>query len=351
MGFCLSSLAYAQSAPAQSAAESRAIFYAGPEAGFDPVTASDPELAHYGFPPRPDQSQPTLYGHWKKMVTANQKRLTNLTVQTTRIINGTARNRRDGETVGNVTATSSENWSGYAVTAANGTFTANNSYVLAEWSVPGVGVDNCAYAPYASSQWVGFDGAFFSADVLQVGTATNACPTSYVAWYEWYTTGCTSSSATLPCYQTNISMAINPGDLVLAEVWYTTAAPNGHAFIEDYTSQQSASIGFSQPLGSSGSAYLGNTVEWVVERPGLVGGGIEDLANYVSVPMNFTYAYDGASYFYPEDFPSGATSYAITMTCPTWNPSSLCPSTQELSYPEMFGMSSLWFYDVAPAYQ
>jgi hypothetical protein len=96
-------------------------------------------------------------------------------------------------------------------------------------------------------------------------------------------------------------MAINPGDLVLAEVWYTTAAPSGHAFIEDSTSQQSASIGFSQPLGSNGSAYLGNTVEWVVERPGLVGGGIENLANYVSLPMNFTYAYDGAGYFYPEN--------------------------------------------------
>jgi len=343
---CFSSRALAQQAPGSS---SSPIFYPGPPAGFDPVGASDQELALYGFPPRPDQSQPTLYAHWQKVVNPSVTRLTNLPVQATNIINGTSLGRRDQGAVGNTTATTSNNWSGYAVTAANGTFRANNSFVIAEWMVPAVGRDNCSYAPYAASQWVGFDG-FGSADVLQAGTAITACGSSYVAWYEWFTSGCTGSSGSLPCYQTNVSIPISPGDLVTTEVWYTTAAPNGHAYIVNYTTQQSTSVGFNQPSGSPGSAYVGNSAEWVVERPGLVGLGLENLANYLTVPMNFAYAYNGSSYYYPSSSPSGTTIYNITMTCPPWNPSSACSFTG-LSYALLSGTYTLWFADEGAAEQ
>jgi hypothetical protein len=348
-------VSFAASAPAQKESgqtpgASGPVFYTAPPAGFDPLTAADSELADYGIPPRPDQSEPDLYARWAKMVTAPQTRMTNLTVQTTNVINSTAANRRDRKTAGNTTSTNTDNWSGFAITAPNGTFKANDSFILAEWVVPAIGVDNCSYSPYASSQWVGFDGAFISGDVLQAGTAETACGTSYVAWYEWYTSGCTSSSGSLPCYQTNVSLPISPGDVVSAEVWYTTSSPYGHAYIVNYTAQQSASVGFNQPSGSSGSGYQGNTAEWVVERPGLVGGSLENLANYLSVPMNFAYAYNGSSYYYPASAPSGTTIYDITMTCPPWNPTSAC-TYDGLSYALPSGTYTLWFDDEGAAEQ
>ncbi|MGB9234078.1 MAG: G1 family glutamic endopeptidase [Terriglobales bacterium] len=49
-------------------------------------------------------------------------------------------------------------------------------------------VDNCSDKPYVMSEWIGFDGANNGA-VLQAGTASTACSTSFVAWYEWFILG------------------------------------------------------------------------------------------------------------------------------------------------------------------
>jgi len=329
------------------------IIFSEPPAGFDPVTAADSELAENGYPPRPALSDPG-YAAWHRMVTAPQKRLSNLTVQTTNKVNGGARGRLDREATANSVSSSSNNWSGYVVTAPNGTFTSNDSYVYAEWVVPAAGVDSCGGETYASSQWVGFDG-WTSGDVLQAGTAITACGASYVAWYEWFTPGCTANSASLPCYQWNFSLAVNPGDRVSTEVWYTTAAPHGHAYMVNYSTQQSASMAFNQPSGSTGSGYVGNDAEWIVERPGQTVGNtttLDDLADYVAVAMNTAHAsnYNGL-FFYPSSVPSGSTIYNVTMTCPTWTPSSSCPSTTGLSYADLYGTWTLWFYDEGPAYQ
>jgi hypothetical protein len=43
--------------------------YPQPPQGFDPLSASDAELAKYGFPPRPDRrNAPALYDQWRRMV-------------------------------------------------------------------------------------------------------------------------------------------------------------------------------------------------------------------------------------------------------------------------------------------
>src|SRR5271156_1740783 len=45
--------------------------YAPPPAGFDPVKATDEELADWGFPPRPDQTLfPEEYANWVRVRTA-----------------------------------------------------------------------------------------------------------------------------------------------------------------------------------------------------------------------------------------------------------------------------------------
>jgi Peptidase A4 family len=213
-----------------------------------------------------------------------------------------------------------------------------------------MGADKCADKPFDSSWWVGFDGAF-NGDVLQAGAAMTACTATYVVWYEWFESGCTSSSATLPCYQTNLSLAVHPGNYLAVEVWYTTAAPNGHAYVLNYTTGKSVSVGFNQPSGTA--TYQGTSVEWIAERPGLVtssGTTLTNLANYVALGSDVDYAYDGTHYYYPSSAPSGDTIYDITMTCPPWNPSSACTSTTGISWPYIPGGWAMWTFDEGPAY-
>jgi hypothetical protein len=336
MGALLSSLANAQ------------VFYAAPPAGFDPTKASPAELDRYGLPPRPDPSKAVPYAAWLHLVTAPQTRIENPTVEITNIVNGPARDLKvQGKIKGNVSGTSS-NWSGVAITNPSNAFTANNSAVYSEFVMPKMGVDNCTYGKYYFSWWVGFDGDG-SGDVLQAGAASTACTPSYVLWYEWFESGCTSSSATHPCNQTNFKgIPVTAGDWVGVEVWYTTASPQGHAYVLNYTTQKSVTIGFSQPSGTA--TYDGNSVEWIAERP-TVGGSLADLADYLGQGSVSDYAYDGTNYYYPDSAPAADTIYDLTMTCPTWNPSSACTSTTNISYPIVPGNATLWTIAEGPAVQ
>ena len=43
-----------------------------PPAGFDPISASDEDLAYHGFPPRPNQNtEPKAFATWSKAMKAN----------------------------------------------------------------------------------------------------------------------------------------------------------------------------------------------------------------------------------------------------------------------------------------
>src|ERR1700757_4782564 len=47
-----------------------------PPAGFDPIAASDEELAYHGFPPRPNQTtEPKAYATWAKAMKASKVRV------------------------------------------------------------------------------------------------------------------------------------------------------------------------------------------------------------------------------------------------------------------------------------
>ena len=318
------------------------VAYPQPPANLNPLSASDAVLEQNGYPPRPDAvNAPSAYARWQKMVSA--RRVANSVMQATTIYNGPAQHVLAGRSIANGTvSTTSTNWSGYAVTGASGTFAHNKSFIFAEWIVPvaqqAFGVCN-GFWDY-SSQWDGFDG-FGSGDVLQAGTEADAfCSASgkstfYSSWIEWY-----------PFAETRVSVpAVQPGDLMSAEVWYTTSAPFGHAYLVNYTLNQAQSYAFNPP---SGTIFQGNSAEWVEERPG-ISSGLADLTNYVADPFNITYAYNQTSFFYPGSSPAGTTIYAIRMTCPPWTPSSACSSTTTISTPHLYGLDTLWFYDSGPA--
>ena len=57
--------------------------YAPPPAGFDPIKATDEELADWGFPPRPDQTLfPEEYANWVRVRQALKTRIIPHLVQT-----------------------------------------------------------------------------------------------------------------------------------------------------------------------------------------------------------------------------------------------------------------------------
>ena len=332
----LPSLAMAQDAPSPEGAATNqtnvpgVLAYTQPPSGFDPLTASDAELAQSGFPPRPDpQNAPDAYALWQKLVSTPQTRITNPDLQPTKTYHRPAQNlSSQGESVADGAASyTSSNWSGYAISAANGTFEVNNAAVYAEYVVPIAqqAFGTCSGSWEYSAQWIGFDG-FGSNDVLQAGTEANAfCQgsgkrTAYFALYEWYPNG---------AYKI-LNFKVKPGNVMGAEVWYTTASPSGHLYIIDYTTQKSVTIGFNPP---SGTSFAGNSVEWVVERPSL-GAGYTTLAHYVASPFNNTYALVNGAYYYPGSSPAG-TIYNITMVS----------GTTPISIVNLYGNSTLWFYN------
>jgi hypothetical protein len=153
----------------------------------------------------------------------------------------------------------SGNWSGYAVTGADGSVTD----VRGSWTVPTVTCSAGAPDQFSAS-WVGIDG-FNSNTVEQIGIEADCVSgkAEYSAWYEFY-----------PHWPFTINtVSVRPGDQMVAEVSYgakgqftvtltnTTAQP-----------QQFFSTSTKMPQAKLSSA------EWIVEAPW--SSGILPLADF-----------------------------------------------------------------------
>jgi hypothetical protein len=156
-----------------------------------------------------------------------------------------------------VSLTASTNWSGYAVTASNGSVT----FVSGSWTVPTVSGTGTAY----SSNWVGIDG-FSSNTVEQLGTeqdVVNGTP-EYSAWYEMY-----------PAYPVTISGTVKPGDKITA----TVTANSSTSFtltLSDSSWTSSFQKTLSMPRGYKGAL---SSAEWIEEAPSS-NSGVLPLADF-----------------------------------------------------------------------
>ena len=160
----------------------------------------------------------------------------------------------------------SSNWSGYAVTGADGSVTD----VKGSWIVPAI-QGSCGTANSYSSFWVGIDG-FSSNTVEQIGTDSdchNGVPT-YYAWFEFY-----------PHPSFTISLSIKPGDVISANVHYGGAG-KFTVSLQDVTTGRSFSTSVKMSNARRSSA------EWIAEAPS--SGGVLPLANFGTADygMNYT---------------------------------------------------------------
>lgn len=151
----------------------------------------------------------------------------------------------------------SSNWSGYAVTGANGSI----SEADGSWTVPAV---QCSSGSQYSSFWVGIDG-FNSNSVEQTGTDSDCSSGTpqYYAWYEFY-----PHSAFLIT-----RITVHVGDSMTAKVTFS-----GRTFTVTLTD---ASTGLSFQTSSRTKAER-SSAEWIAEAPSS-SGGVLSVADFGTV--------------------------------------------------------------------
>ncbi len=304
----------------------------------DADSLSDSALARYGLPPRPDRIRhPEIYRVWMDLYQAARERVTTtaptLTVSNTYHVPMQTKLPKTGKKESNGTiATTSPNWSGFVISDPNNTFS-QNMVVVAYYNAPGVEPCPRLGPRMWSSYWVGIDGGGASSgDVLQVGTSSDQdCPQGandhalYYAWLEWYPAAALIADRQVP---------IVPGDSMFICV---AAVYNRYVVtVRSMTRHKTLSWVFTPPAGTQ---LIGDTIEWVVERP-QVNGATTNLAPYTRSGWRMEAYKQETTVYRPSLSPTG-TSYAVTMVDPTINGPNQSVSTPVL-YPG-FTDDAGWF--------
>ena len=287
--------------------------------GFNPLEASDFELSIYGFPPRPDANlRPQAFASWSRAMSHSKTKVAPV-LQQTSLFHGPAQ-KVTAPQIAETTSTTSSNWSGVVdfsgATSYNSTSTFY--YVYSDYVVPVVKAATCNGVWEYSSSWIGIDG-YGSSDVLQAGTEADAScsgsttSTYYSAWYEWY-----------PYGEVRVSSApIAPGDNIFVEVWHTSST-QGYAYLVNENTGQYFDIGFT---AYPGHPLIGNSAEWVVERP-TVNGSLATLPTYTD---DVFYSGGAETENYTYFTPSYASAYLVSMTGASSHPSVIGPQAILLS--------------------
>jgi hypothetical protein len=311
-----------------------------PPANFNPLTASADELKAWGYPPRPGVSEgEAALVRWKEAVNpAFQRQVPDL-VRTDGVYHRQATGVKVLPGRSNGTAVSSSNWSGFALVPSSGA--AAYYSIAGRWTVPTVKQPKgtCSGGWDYSSQWVGL-GGFNDADLLQAGSAANVfCDIGnsipeYFPWLEWL------PESELVLYQNAANSTLfpfAPGDYLNVTVWATnfsgSASTTGNLHFIDVTQGWSVSLTFSA-ASVGGSEVTGNSAEWIVERTE-VNSTLATLPNYFADPWWYTIASDRNSVAHYPNNTGAATAYNITM---------LDDSNAPVSFVDVFGWDSLWFF-------
>jgi Peptidase A4 family len=329
---------YDQSAIVPTNVEGVRTFNAPPR-GFNALTASDEELATFGFPPRPNkQNDAAGYARWAKAMLASKVRW-NGQLQHTGAYSRPAELAHAPAGAG-ASATPGTlyyyNWSGFVNTNTLKKYNAKTSFytIWSEFNVPVVNQPSgsCDGGWDWEVSWNGIDGNQDQNALLQGGSSSEAyCSgktkkTAYFAWVEWW-----------PAYDILEEFTVNPGDDLYVVTW-DTSATQGYVYLVDETLGVSGTYGLT-PNGGAG--LIGNSAEYIVERPCCRGSNDYPLANYVwnfwaqSYADNFTQYNNGTS---PTNYPgsTAATNYLTYMVDDG--------DTQIISAPEAQGKYGIFFY-------
>ena len=283
-----------------------------PPEGFDPVAASNAELARYGFPSRPNPfargAMP--YAVWVRAMRAAKIRVEpQVRVTDRRHVPLIAAHRAGSVQAGTM---GSYNWSGeLLLSGATGYGASSYTEILAQWLVPAVQepVGSCAGYDVMAT-WVGIDGAAgTSSDVLQAGTegdtgCSNGVTTqNFYPWFEWY-----------PGYEYQITnFVVYRG----ASVFVVVQAVNPTTANVTFVNLQNNTYVVGQVTAPAGTSLKGSSAEWIVERPS-INNVLGTLADFGFEQMSSEIAYvasqiNTGNYDVPGAPQGGRTGSAVTM--------------------------------------
>jgi hypothetical protein len=223
--------------------------FPAPVTGFNPVTASDIDLARYGYPRRPDPvTEPGLRRLWDRAFTAKHTFVTAVLVEDKiwhTLPHGAPKKPGFGL---------AGNWAGGVVEVASLKLSPPQpaNMVFAEWTVPTIQPKPAESGSQTVGFWVGL-GGWGTSQVLQAGTAATISGSSvnYWAWTEWYPAGYVVSN-----------LAIKPGDVVSVLVC-APETDHGYVSMMNHRTGIAISAGVADPTGTN--PYDGSSVEWVIE--------------------------------------------------------------------------------------
>jgi len=275
--------------------------YAAPPKGFNPVTATDEELATYGFPPRPDkQVHPDQYAYWERAMNAAKIHWNGQLKPVPGGVRGMIPagspplpEAAQPETGPKQIQTN--NASGVIVSSGQKTFNKNSiENVIAEITVPTVefplATTACTGEGYIAVSSVGIDGFIFD-----TGHGYGFDPQLEGGVFEQATCSGDLYYFAVTGWQGNYNVAfnVNPGDVVYAEP-YTSGGSNSGVLLGNLTSGIYASYSVKT------SHIVGYTANWVVERPCCTGNEPIALANTSSIAFGGGFAYTAnQKFFYP----------------------------------------------------
>jgi hypothetical protein len=288
--------------------------YADRPKGFDPIMASNEELAAYGLPPRPPiEAGPKAFARWHKAMTAIAIRpaahLVAMPYSSTQMKPGKA---APIAASGAPTQYGSYNWSGVVLTNTQTVWNNNISFdqVSSVFNVPSAqppagACSNGITGPFYEVSWNGIDG-FSSGGLVQGGSLSFATCTAsgqngfYLGWVEWYPSYpileivCGTSPTVTAC-------PVFPGDDFYVVTYGVAGCADQTVFVEDITTGWAGAF----ELGwITGPCLVGSSAEWIVERPGLGSGGLGALANTVFDFFDYSYAFEGQG----REFYAGSSS-------------------------------------------
>jgi Peptidase A4 family len=230
-----------------------------PPRGFDPLEASPAELERHGFPALP--TNPHHLQRYRRLMRELKGRF--------HYVPPTFRERRFRAGV-----ETSNTWSGGTVFAPPG---GSFQWIQGDWAVPYVAAINQNEWEYMSS-WIGIDNANpcqvgIMCEVFQSGNNVTT-PPPYL-WYEWVP----------EMGQEVTSVSIRPGDSITVLLCTQQGAGSTSAtcFFANRTTGAATSFVFFAP--NNQVPLVGNSAEWIVERPTLnsQNGPIAPLAFYGGV--------------------------------------------------------------------
>jgi hypothetical protein len=298
-----------------------------PPEGFDPIAASDEDLAYYGFPPRPDRTlDEEQFQHWAKAMKASKKRIIPTLKEGPRAFGPARLHQNLKSKADDTTQWTADTWSGYIhVDDVKKYGKSSMWYVMSDFIVPvaNQAFNECTGNTDIAGSWVGIDG-YDSVGLLQSGIEYDAycnggaTSTNYAVWYEWFPNN--------QVYVTNFP--ISPGDDFLVEVW-NSSATQGYAYIVNYTAGFATEVSFSAPAGYG---IIGDSADWIIEAP-----GGRTLTNYIAEP----FFYASAATFSGKKVDPG-DSIQIIQVDAQGNP---------ISFPTLLGTKAFLMQDEGSAYQ